>query len=81
MKAPKLVKTKKSQLKVPVTTAGRKMQFYRNSNRSDSKMFHFSQRTTVEYSKMFCDHYEQKSIWDFQISETLVIPAWNYSNL
>ena len=35
MKAPKLVKTKKSQLKVPVTTAGRKMQFYRNSNRSD----------------------------------------------
>ena len=37
MKAPKLVKTKKSQLKVPVTTAGRKMQFYRNSNRSDNK--------------------------------------------
>ena len=37
MKSPKLVKTKKSQLKVPVTTAGRKMQFYRNSNRSDSK--------------------------------------------
>ena len=36
MKAPKLVKTKKSQLKVPVTTAGRKMQFYRNSNRSVS---------------------------------------------
>ena len=36
MKAPKLVKTKKSQLKVPVTTAGRKMQFYRNSNRSGS---------------------------------------------
>ena len=33
MKAPKLVKTKKSQLKVPVTTAGRKMQFFRNSNR------------------------------------------------
>ena len=33
MKAPKLVKTKKSQLKVPVTTTGRKMQFFRNSNR------------------------------------------------
>ena len=33
MKAPKLVKTKKSQLKVPVRTAGRKMQFFRNSNR------------------------------------------------
>ena len=37
MKAPKLVKTKKSQLKVPVTTAGRKMQFYRNSNSSASQ--------------------------------------------
>ena len=34
MKAPKLVKTKNSQLKVPVTTAGRKMQFFRNSNSS-----------------------------------------------
>ena len=34
MKAPKLVKTKKSQLKVPVTIAGRKMQFFRNSIRS-----------------------------------------------
>ena len=33
MKAPKLVKTKKSQLKVPVRTAGRKMQFFRNSNK------------------------------------------------
>ena len=37
MKAPKLVKTKKSQLKVPVTTAGRKMQFFRNSNSSGPK--------------------------------------------
>ena len=44
MKAPKLVKTKKSQLKVPVTTAGRKMQFYRNSNRSGWLIFlHFDQ--------------------------------------
>ena len=34
MKAQKLVKTKKSKLKVPVTTAGRKMQFFRNSNSS-----------------------------------------------
>ena len=40
MKAPKLVKTKKSQLKVPVTTAGRKMQFYRNSNRSGCNIYY-----------------------------------------
>ena len=33
MKAPKLVKTKKSQLKVPVRTADRKMQLFSNSNR------------------------------------------------
>ena len=34
MKAKKLVKTKKSQLKVPITTAGPKKQFFRNSNSS-----------------------------------------------
>ena len=33
MKAKKLVKTKKSQLKVPITTAGPKKQFFRNFNR------------------------------------------------
>ena len=37
MKAPKLVKTKKNQLKVPVTTAGWKMEFFRNSNRRDTE--------------------------------------------
>ena len=35
MKATKLLKSKKSQLKVPVRTAGRKMQFFTNYNRRD----------------------------------------------
>ena len=50
MKAPKLVKTKKSQLKVPVTTAGRKMQFYRNSNRS---VLEWVQYSTVDFHEIF----------------------------
>ena len=41
MKAPKLVITKKSQLKVPVTTAGRKMQIFRNSNRCGQNFENF----------------------------------------
>ena len=58
MKAPKLVKTKKSQLKVPVTTAGRKMQFYRNSNRSGRgslKFLFLEKREAVLFSLVSTD--------------------------
>ena len=72
MKAPKLVKTKKSQLKVPVTTAGRKMQFYRNSNRSGlsvqksgifGSLVFFCQIKSIKtaFFELFSSHAEQKS--------------------